>query len=245
MTFTPGPEDGGRYVFEVTAPARVGSASYRLRVLPATADDVGVGLGLENLATARGTLAPSAGDVVDLYHFDVTSLSDVRLRLSAGGGASVTLLNYGGGQLGSSSGEVDHKLGPGHYVAAVRGSLGAGRSVYRLSLIVRRVTHTTLSVASAEIAPGASAVFAIAIDPQPSGGRVQLRIDRFDSLGGWHFFRMINISRCRRDRVVETATTGRWRARASFLGTVEFSPSTSGYASVLVAKPLGSEARSP
>ena len=134
MTFTPGPEDGGRYVFEVTAPARVGSASYRLRVLPATADDVGVGLGLENLATARGTLAPSAGDVVDLYHFDVTSLSDVRLRLAAGGGASVTLLNYGGGQLGSSSGEVDRKLGPGHYVAAVRGSLGAGRSGYRLSL---------------------------------------------------------------------------------------------------------------
>ena len=220
MTFTPGPEDGGRYVFEVTAPARVGSASYRLRVLPATADDVGVGLGLENLATARGTLAPSAGDVVDLYHFDVTSPSDVRLRLAAGGGASVTLLTYGGGQLGSSSGEVDRKLGPGHYVAAVRGSLGAGRSGYRLSLIVRRVTHTTLTVAAAEIAPGASAVFAVAIDPQPSGGRVQFRIDRFDSLAGWHFFRMINLSGAGGTVSWRPPAPGRWRARALFLGTV-------------------------
>jgi hypothetical protein len=239
MTFTPGPDDGGRYVFEVTAAPRVGSASYRLRVLPATADDIGVGLGLANLTTARDTLAPSAGDVVDLYHFDVTSLSDVRLRLSAGGGASVTLLNYGGGQLGSSSGEVDRKLGPGHYVAAVRGSLGAGRSAYRLSLIVRRVTHTTLSAASAEIPPGASAVFAIGIDPQPSGGRVQLRIDRFDSLGGWHFFRMINLSGAGGTVSWRPPAPGRWRARASFLGTVEFSPSLSGYASVLVARPLG------
>jgi hypothetical protein len=131
MTFTPGPDDGGRYVFEVTAPARVGTASYRLRVLPATADDIGVGVGLENLATARGTLAPSAGDVVDLYHFDVSSRSDVRLRLAAGRAASVTLLNYAGVQLGSSSGEVDRALGPGHYVAAVRGSLGTARTVYR------------------------------------------------------------------------------------------------------------------
>jgi len=242
MTFTPGPGDGGRYVFEVTAPAHVGSASYRLRVLPATVDDIGVGLGLENLATARGTLAPSAGDVVDLYHFDVTSLSDVRLRLAAGGGASVTLLNYGGGQLGSASGEVDRKLGPGHYVAAVRGSLGAGRSVYRLSLIVRRVTRTTLSAAAAEIAPGASALFALAIDPQPGGGRVQLRIDRFDSLGGWHFFRMINLSGGGGTVSWRPPAPGRWRARAFFLGTVEFSPSTSGYASVLVAKPLGARA---
>lgn len=238
MTFTPGPDDGGRYMFEVTAPARVGSASYRLRVLPATADDIGVGLGLENLATARGTIAPSAGDVVDLYHFDVTSRSDVRLRLAAGAGASVTLLNYAGGQLGSSTGEVDRTLGPGHYVAAVRGSLGTGRSAYRLSLIVRRVTHTRLSVASAEIAPGASAAFAIAIDPQPSAGRVRLRIDRFDSLSGWQFFRMINLSGPGGTVSWRPPAPGRWRARASFLGTVEFSPSTSGNASVLVARPL-------
>jgi hypothetical protein len=57
------------------------------------------------------------------------------------------------------------------------------------------VTHTTLSIASAEVAPGASAVFALGIDPQPSGGRVRLRIDRYDSLAGWQFFRMINLSR--------------------------------------------------
>jgi hypothetical protein len=71
---------------------------------------------------------------------------------------------------------------------------------------------------------------------------VQLRIDRFDSLAGWHFFRMINLSGAGGTVSWRPPAPGRWRARASFLGTVEFSPSTSGYASVLVAKPLGARA---
>ena len=237
MTFTPGPDAGGRYVFEITAPARVGSVSYRLKVAPAAPDDVGVGIELENLSTVRGTLAPNRGDVVDIYHFDVSSLSDVRVQLAGGGGASITLLTYGGARLGSSSGEVERVLGPGHYVAAVRGSLGAGASSYRLMLVVRRVTHTSLSVASTQITPGSAAVFTVGVDPAPGGGRVRVEIERFDPLAGWQFFRIVNLPRAGTLSWTPPAP-GRWRARASYLGTVEFSPSTSGYATILVARPL-------
>jgi len=238
MTFTPGPDDGGRYVFEITAPSRVGSVSYRLRVVPAAADDVGVGLELANLSTVHGTLAPNNGDVVDIYHFDVSSLSDVRVDLAGGGGASITLLTYGGARLGTSIDRVERVLGPGHYVAAVRGSLGSGPSAYRLTLVVRRVTHTSLSVSSAQITPGSSATFTVSVSPQPSGGRVRFEIDRFDPLDGWQFFRMITLSRAGGSLSWTPPAPGRWRARASYLGTVEFSPSRSGYATVLVARPI-------
>ena len=96
-TFTPQPNAGGAYVFEVTAPDRPGTTPYRLVVSPAGSDDVGVGLPLANLTTVRGALAPGVGDVVDLYHFDVATLSDVRLRLE-GHAFSISLLTFGGAQ---------------------------------------------------------------------------------------------------------------------------------------------------
>jgi len=239
-TFTPGPHGGGRYIFEVTAPGRAGSVSYKLKVLRAGVDDVGVGLGLANLTTARGTLGPTAGDVVDLYHFDVPRLSAVRLHLeSAQLECSITLLTYDGGRMGSSSREIGRTLGRGHYVVAVRASFGASSGRYRLSLVVREVTKTTLAASSAQIPPRSSVVFTIAVTPQPDGGRTAIQIDRFDSLAGWQFNRIIPLGRSSGPMSWKPPTLGRWRARATFLGTVRFSPSRSGYATVLVAQPLG------
>ena len=139
-TFTPGPDARGMYVFEVTAPARPGTTRYRLVVQPAGPDDVGVGRALANLTTVRGALAPGVGDVVDLYHFDVATLSDVRLRLE-GRAFSISLLTFGGGRLASGEGEAERTLGPGHYVAAVRASFGQTGGSYRLSLVIRQVTR--------------------------------------------------------------------------------------------------------
>ena len=45
-TFTPGPDGGGRYSLEVRATPRPEQQAYRLRVVAAAADDVGVGLEL-------------------------------------------------------------------------------------------------------------------------------------------------------------------------------------------------------
>jgi hypothetical protein len=235
-TFTPRPDTGGRYVFEVTASARPGTTPYRLKVLPAGPDDVGVGLPLANLATARGALAPGAGDVIDLYHFDVTALSDVRLR-EEGGSFSIVLLTFGGGQLSSSVGEVDRTLGAGHYVAAVRASPGAPGGAYRLTLVVREVTKTMITASSAQISPGSSVSFAIAISPPPDGGVVDVEVDRFDTLAGWHFHLSVRLHAGGVFSWTPPAP-GRWRARASFLGTIRYSPSRSGYSTILVAKPV-------
>jgi hypothetical protein len=66
---------------------------------------------------------------------------------------------------------------------------------------------------------------------------VEFQIDRFDPLSGWHFYRLVRTS------VGATVSwkppaAGRWRIRARFLGTRHSSPSRSGYAHILVAKPI-------
>jgi hypothetical protein len=91
---------------------------------------------------------------------------------------------------------------------------------------------------STEVAPGTTVSIACPISPAVSGGRVELQIDRFDTLTGWAFQRRIRVA------VGATVTwrppaAGRWRVRARFLGTRDAAPSGSGYAYVLVAKPLG------
>jgi hypothetical protein len=90
---------------------------------------------------------------------------------------------------------------------------------------------------SAEVTPGTTVSISCATSPVPSGGRIELRIDRFDTLSGWSFYRVMRVS-------VGAAVSwrppaaGRWRVRARFLGTRNSAPSASGFAYVLVAKPL-------
>ena len=242
-TFTPGPDGGGRYVFEVRAPAGARTTGYRLRVAAAGRDDVGVGLELRNLEPARGSLAPSSIDVVDVYHFDVVERSEVRLRLATPAQYSLVLLTDYGSQVRSTDrGQLRLQLERGRYVVAVRGAVGTSAARYTLSLVVRRLTSTTLVAPSTEITPGSTVTLTVATSPAPDLGWTELQIDRFDPLTGWQFNRLVRVRAPGGSVSWTPPAPGRWRARATFLGTLRFSPSRSGYAMLLIATPLpGSE----
>jgi hypothetical protein len=119
--------------------------------------------------------------------------------------------------------------------------VGSRGGRYRLALLLRDVTSTSVLISgqsSAEVSPGAVVTLGCVVSPLPSGGRVELQIDRFDPLTGWHFHRVV--------RLAAGATVswrppaaGRWRVRARFLGTHSSAPSRSGYAHLLVARPIG------
>ncbi len=241
--FTPGPDGGGRYVFEVIAPKSKRTIAYRLRVAPARTDDIGVGLELANLSTVKGALAPSGVDVVDLYHFDVGQRSDVRLRLTqpAGRRFGLRLMTDTGRTRRTSAEEISIKLDRGRYVVAVGGAPGTRAGAYRLALVVRQVTKTTIASAETEIVPGASFVLTVATSPQPDRGWTEIQIDRFDPLTGWVFNRKLRISGAGGTVTWRPPLPGRWRARALYLGTLYFSPSRSPYVRMLVAKPLPDE----
>lgn len=241
-SFTPGRDGGGRYTFEVQASPSPVRQTYRLRIAAAAADDLGVGLELAADSTVRGRLSPNGIDLLDLYHFDVERLSEVRLRLRqpAGRHFSLLLLSDRGGRISGDATTLRRRLGPGRYVVAVSGTAGSRSGRYRLSLLQRDVTSTAVLISgrsSAEITPGSSVTLQCAVAPTPSGGRVELQVDRFDPLTGWHFHRVIHAA-------AGTAVSwrppasGRWRVRARFLGTRHSAPSRSGYAHLIVARPI-------
>jgi hypothetical protein len=242
-TFTPGATGGGRYAVEVEAPPGTRRQTYRLQVVAAQADDLGVGVEIVPGSARRGSLSPSSVDVVDLYHFALVRPSEARLRLARGAGRSfeLLLLTDSGKRLASGQTTLRRRLARGRYVIAVQAPPGTSAGSYRLSLRLRSLTSTSVLVSgksSAEVTPGTTVSISCTTSPAPSGGRIELRIDRFDALTGWSFYRMM--------RVPVGATiswrppaAGRWRVRARFLGTQDSAPSSSGFAYVLVAKPLG------
>jgi hypothetical protein len=241
-SFTPGPDGGGRYTFEIVAPQDVQRQAYRLDVVPAGADDLGVGMELAPNSTRRGRLSPGGIDVVDLYHFDVDRLSEVRLGLGqpAGRSFSLTLLSDTGRRIEGDTGKVRRRLGRGRYVVAVQDLRGRRSGRYRLSLRLRDVTSTAMLISgrhSAEVSPGAFVTLEPNVSPAPSGGRVVLQIDRFDPLTGWHFNRQLRVS-VGAGVSWRPPAAGRWRVRARFLGTSRSSASRSGYAHLLVARPI-------
>lgn len=239
-TFTPGPDGGGRYSVEVEA-TTAQRQSYRLHVVAAAADDLGVGVELAAGSNRRGRLSPSGVDVVDLYHFDVGRLSEVRLGLARGAGRSfsLVLLTDTGDRLATGDDSVRRRLARGRYVVAVQAPAGTSAGPYRLALQLRDVTSAAMLISgerSAEVAPGTTVSLACLVSPS-SGGRVELQIDRFDTLGGWQFYRVIRVAPGTPISWRPPAV-GRWRVRARFLGTRQSAGSRSGYAYLTVAKPI-------
>jgi len=239
-TFTPGPDGGGRYTFEVIAPRLAATAAYRLQVAPALADDIGVGLALPNLSHIRGSLSPAGIDVVDLYHFDVGRTSDVRLRLVQPQRRSfrLILMTDDGRRLASDRLKLDRRLQIGRYVVAVSGETGTPGGRYTVALVVRQLTSTSIAIGAAEVQPGVPVTIRALTSPPTGGGTVDVQIDRFDPLTGWHFYRIVHLTAPSASLSWTPPALGRWRVRASFAGTLGFSQSRSGYVPLLVATPI-------
>ncbi len=186
-------------------------------------------------------LSPAGVDVLDLYHFDVSRLSEVRLELARGAGRSfsLALLTDAGARI-TTGDTVRRRLGRGRYVVAVQATPGTSAGTYRLALRLRDVTSTTVLVSGArsgEVAPGTTVSISCLVAPATSGGRVELQIDRFDPLSGWHFHRLIRVQ-AGTSVSWRPPAAGRWRIRARFLGNRASAPSRSGYAQLVVARPI-------
>ena len=238
MTFTPGRDGGGLYTFEIAAGTTAAPHRYRLLVVRSGPDDVGVGLELRRNAVKRGRLAPGGVDLRDIYHFDIERLSEVRLGLaqSAARAYRLYLLTDKGGRIELGSNRIRRRLGRGRYVVAVEAPVGSRPGSYRLALRVRVVTATLVRVSTAEIVPGSAVTLSCIVSPA-TGGRVELQIDRFDPLTGWHFHHVVRLP-AGAALSWRPPAPGRWRARATFLGTAQAARSRSGYAQILVAKPI-------
>lgn len=243
--FTPGLDGGGRYSLVVHAdgnaePGRL--QGYRLQVAPAGPDDMGPGLPLHNDGSVSGSVSAVGIDVQDLYRFDVVNRGDLTLSLDDRPSAQFDLvvLNEGGGRIACACGQtgpahVRQQFGPGHYYALVRAGQHS-HGAYRLSLLIRDITTTSISISPALATLGRTV--AVSAHVLTAGGPVNIEVDRFDPLQGWIFaklFRVTASSSGSAGVAWRPPTLGRWRARASFLGTRTASPSQSGYALLTVA----------
>ena len=251
MTFTPGPDGGGRYVLRLVADEDSrGTQRYRLQAAPATRDDTAPGIPIASGTSRRGGVSASTLDVLDLYRFEVAKRSDVSLRLRAGRNTSfdLVLLTDRGRRLrceceGTGERRLRIRAHPGRYHVAVRARRGDGR--YRLSLLVRQITTTHTSIAgsrNAQVPPGRTVTLRARVSSRAAaGGQIRLQVDKFDPLEGWQFFRLFKL-RAGSDGSVQVTwlppSVGRWRAHSVFFGTGSASPSESGYARLLVAAPL-------
>jgi hypothetical protein len=235
-TFTPGPDGGGRYLFEVRAPRSLTTQPYTLVVARAALDDTGLGIPLGNLQTRYGSLAPSGVDVVDRFYFDIEQRSDVRLSLRYGAAQrfGLLLMTEDGGRVAIGDREIHQLIQPGRYMLAVAGVPGSRGGAYAVKLVVRRLTSTTIGASATTIRLGSSVTLHARTSPPPDGAVVEMQIDRFDPLGGWVFNRMVKLHAAGGSYTWRPPAIGRWRARAAYVGNVHFDRSGSSYVYVTV-----------
>jgi len=241
--FTPGPGQGGRYSFELTPrESHSGVQRFHLQVAVAGGAETAPGLPLGNYAHAHGRLDGSGVRVLRLYRLDVTSNSNLTLRLHAPETADFSLqLRDQNGHLidcqceGSGPQTLQHQLAPGRYyaVVSVRDATSGSFTLVRES---RTITTTRLSFSSNRSAPGQPLSIDVKVSPAASGP-VTVDIERFDPVFGWQFY---GEHRAFAAGGLATVTftppaVGRWRAKASYGGSRSFSPSSVGFSYLLVS----------
>jgi hypothetical protein len=248
LVFTPGPDGGGRYSLLVEAERGQGGAQgYRLDAALAGPDDTAPGITVSNRERRRGSVSGRGVDVVDLYRFEVSQLSDVTLRYQGSRTLAfdLPLVSSTGGRIRCAcgergAGELRVRLDEGEYFFAVR-ALGQTAGTYAVSLLVRELTKTTATIdgaGNATSTPGRSVSLEAAVTPSAAvGGPITLQLDRFDPIEGWQFVRLFHV-RVGSDGGASVSwkppTFGRWRLRATFEGSRSASPSRSGYAYLVV-----------
>jgi hypothetical protein len=233
--FTPGPSQGGRYSFEVTPEGR-GVHRFHIEVARADSSETAPGLALGNYGVGRGRLDGKGVRVLRLYRMQVTSHSNLTLKLKAPNSAEFNLqLRSENGnviecQCGSSGSQtLAHQLKPGRYyaVVSVRGSSSGNFTLVRES---RTITTTRLSFTSSSVAAGQPDDIDVKVSPAESGP-VAVEIERFDPVFGWQFYSESHASVSDGSASVPFTppSVGRWRANATYGGSRTASPSAVGF----------------
>jgi hypothetical protein len=241
--FTPGPGEGGRYSLDITPRHSFrGIQRFHLQVAPAGPAETAPGLALGNYARARGYLSGRSARVLRLYRMEVTSHSNLTLKLTAPNSAEfkLQLRNRSGDVIecnceGSGSQTLQHQLQPGTYyaVVSVRNGTAGNFTLVRES---RTITSTSLSFSSSKAAPGEGLGIDIKVSPAASGP-VVVEIERFDPVFGWQFYRQETayVSEGAASIPFTPPAVGQWRAKATYKGSRTSSPSAVGFSYLLVS----------
>lgn len=241
--FTPGPGKGGRYSFEVTPRlSDAGIQRFRLQAAPAGAAETAPGIALGNYGRAQGHLNGKGVQVLRLYRMDVTSHSNLTLKLNAPSSVdfSVQLRNQNGNVIacqceGGGSQILQQQLNPGRYYAVVSVH-DATSGNYTLVRESRTITSTSVSFSSSAATPGQGLGIDVKVSPAASGP-VTLDIDRFDPVFGWQFYRQEQtfVSGGSASVPFTAPSVGRWRVNATYGGSRTASPSAVGFSYLLVS----------
>jgi hypothetical protein len=235
--FTPGPGRGGRYSFKITPrTSRKGVQHFHLQVARAGPAETAPGVALGNYEHAHGRLDGGGIQVLRLYRLDVTSHSNLTLRLTAPGSAdfNLQLRNASGDVIecqcgGSGSQTLQRQMLPGRYyaVVSVRDATAGDFTLERES---RTITSTAISFEPAHASPGQGVGIDVRVSPAASGP-VTVDIERFDPVFGWQFYRQLQaqVSRGVASIPFVPPALGSWRANASYAGSRTASASAVGF----------------
>ncbi|HSZ12664.1 MAG TPA: hypothetical protein VK790_01350 [Solirubrobacteraceae bacterium] len=241
--FTPGAGQGGRYSFEITPRfSHRGIQRFHLQIASAGPAETAPGLALPNDAVAHGYLSGRSVRVLRLYRMEVTSHSNLTLKLRAPDSAEFKLqLRSQSGHViecdceGSGSQTLTHQLRPGTYYAIVAVRNGSSGS-FSLERESRTITATSISFSNAKAAAGESLSIDVKVTPAQSGP-VSVDIERFDPVFGWQFYREVraSVSGGLASVPFTPPAVGSWRAKASYEGSRTASPSAVGFTYLLVS----------
>jgi hypothetical protein len=181
--FTPGPSGGGRYLIYITAGYRDGSHRYTYRVESAGLDDTGPGRLLHAGTWFAGQLDPRGIDVDDIYHFELSTRSDILLALGRPRSKGVQLLLMRDDGKDIAQGQALRRMLPaGSYAVSVFASPASPAVRYRLALRVHEVSR--LFVSAKTVVNGTPVTIVTSVG-RPPGRYVTLEIDRLDPVQGW------------------------------------------------------------
>ncbi|WP_372789356.1 hypothetical protein [Paraconexibacter sp.] len=232
---TPDPSYSGTHVLTLEAgTADIDDERYDVSITPVGADDLAPGRFIGGFGKARGSVSGRSPDAEDVFRFDVTRRAEITLRLASRGSMGMQLRTSGGRRVTSASvngdtGQIRTRLRPGRFYVIVSAADTAGGR-YTLSRLTRVITATHVTwegSASRQKGPGSSSTVQVSTSSGASG-RATVTVERFDPQFGWRFYlrRTIGVSGGRGSMSVATREIGQYRARAAFLGTRRFSPST-------------------
>jgi hypothetical protein len=241
--FTPGPGQGGRYIIDVTPRfAHRGIQRFHLQIAPAGPAETAPGLPLSNYARAHGFLNGRGVPVLRLYRMEVTSHSNLTLKLTAPQSAEfkLQLRNRNGNVIecaceGNGPQTLTHRLAPGTYYAIVA-EHNHSSGAFTLLRESRTITSTSISFSSATASAGQGVGVSVKVTPAESGP-VSVEIQRFDPVFGWQYYREEHVLASGGLASVgfTPPAVGRWRAKASYEGSRTASPSAVGYTYLLVS----------